>query len=179
MDGVQTFLLAFQSTAAFTAPTLAPLFECTGSAPVAAVTGVNTVDLTFSPTPLADIIALAATPTGGGLVELPNGGVGAFAVASSNVGTTATITVSADTGGAALPVAIAVCQTNPANGQCLSAPTASVTLSYAGGATPTFSIFLQATGAIAFAPATSRIFVRFEDASGNLHGSTSVAIETN
>ena len=45
-------------------------------------------------------------------------------------------------------------------------------------ATPTFSVFLQAGGPIPFAPATSRVFVRFKDAGGGLHGSTSVAIET-
>ena len=46
------------------------------------------------------------------------------------------------------------------------------------GAAPTFSVFLEATGAIPFNPATSRIFVRFKDAAGNFHGSTSVAVET-
>ncbi len=55
-------------------------------------------------------------------------------------------------------------------------PAPSVSLSYAGGAAPTFSIF--ATGAIAFSPATARIFVRFKDADGGLHGSTSVAVES-
>jgi hypothetical protein len=178
-DGVQTFLLAFQSTTAFTAPALAPEFECTGSAPATAVIGVDTVDLTFSMTPIADIIALAATASNNGIISLPNGGVGAFAVASFNVGVTAPITVSADTGGAVLPVTATLCQTNPSNGQCLAAPSPTVTLSFAGGAAPTFSIFLQSTGAIGFAPATSRIFVRFEDAGGVLHGATSVAIETN
>jgi hypothetical protein len=78
-----------------------------------------------------------------------------------------------------LPLATFICQTHPDNGQCLAAPTASVTLNYAAGASPTFSIFLQSSGAIAFAPATSRVFVRFEDNSGALHGSTSVAVETN
>ncbi len=51
-------------------------------------------------------------------------------------------------------------------------------LNFTAGATPTFSVFLQASGAIPFAPATSRVFVRFKDAGGGLHGSTSVAIET-
>ena len=54
-----------------------------------------------------------------------------------------------------------------------------MTLDYAGGTAPTFSIFLLSTGAIPFAPASSRVFVRFKDAEGGFHGSTSVAIETN
>jgi len=52
-----------------------------------------------------------------------------------------------------------------------------VTLNFAGGAEPTFSVFLEASGPITFAPATSRVYVQFEDAAGGLHGSTSVAIE--
>jgi len=72
-----------------------------------------------------------------------------------------------------------LCQTDPDTGQCLAPPSSVVTLSSAGGATPTFSIFLQSDGQpIAFAPASSRVFVRFKDASGALRGSTSVAVRT-
>jgi len=39
-------------------------------------------------------------------------------------------------------------------------------------------VFLSASGSIAFAPATARIFLRFLDSSGASHGSTSVAVET-
>jgi hypothetical protein len=53
-----------------------------------------------------------------------------------------------------------------------------VTLNFAANSAPTFSVFLQSSGPIAFAPGASRIFVRFKDASGGLHGSTSVAVET-
>ncbi len=58
-------------------------------------------------------------------------------------------------------------------------PGNAVTLNSAAQATPTFSIFLQATGAIPPNPADSRVFVRFTDAAGNFHGSTSVAVRTN
>ena len=44
------------------------------------------------------------------------------------------------------------------------------------GAAPTFSVFLEATGTIPFAPDTARVFVRFTDLGGVLHGSTSVAV---
>ena len=44
-------------------------------------------------------------------------------------------------------------------------------------ATPTFSVFV-ASGPVAFAPGTSRIFVRFDDGAGGAHGSTSVAVST-
>jgi hypothetical protein len=44
-------------------------------------------------------------------------------------------------------------------------------------ATPTFSIFAAAGGAIPFSPGESRVFVQFND-EGGVHGSTSVAVTT-
>ena len=100
----------------------------------------------------------------------------AFAVASVNVGATGTITVSADTGEAVLPLALSLCQTNPANGSCLAPPAKSVTLNMTGSATPTFSVFLSVSGEIPLDPAVNRIFVYFGDGSGNTRGLTSVAV---
>jgi hypothetical protein len=177
-DGLQTFLISFQSSDAFTAVAMPLDFVCDGVAQAASAVGVDTIDLTFSNMPIVDIITLAATSTNDGIVHLPDGGAAAFAVASTNVGATGTITVSVDTGGVALPLAATLCQSNPSTGQCLASPAASLTLSYGAGTTPTFSVFLQSSGPIAFSPAVSRVYVRFEDASGGLHGSTSLAIET-
>jgi hypothetical protein len=53
-----------------------------------------------------------------------------------------------------------------------------VTTTIAAGATPTFSVFLDAVGAVPFDPANSRVFVRFKDAGGVTRGSTSVAVRT-
>ena len=54
---------------------------------------------------MPDIVAMAATPSGDGIVNLSGtNGVGAFAVATVNVGAGDAFTVSADTGGASLPV---------------------------------------------------------------------------
>jgi YVTN family beta-propeller protein len=177
-DGVQSFLLTFQGTALLTETGLPIDFDCAGVAPAAVETGVDTLDLALSSTPVADIIALAATPSGDGIARIPVGGIGAFAVASSNVGAASLIVASVDTGAASLPLTATICQSNPANGQCLSAPAASVTLSIAAGAAPTFSVFVQDNAPVALDPATSRIFLRFKDAAGGLHGSTSVAVAT-
>jgi hypothetical protein len=177
-NGSQSFVISFHGTQPFSAPAMPLDFQCDATPAAAIIPGVDTVDLVMSSTPIADIIALSATPTNNGVIEVPNGGAAAFAVASINLGVTTPITVSVDTGAASLPVALTICQTNSTTGQCLATPAATVSLNYAGGATPTFSIFLHASGAIAFAPATSRVFVRFKDASSGLHGSTSVAIET-
>ena len=179
-NGSQSYLLTFEGSDPFSAPGLPIDFGCASgsngvnAAPI--VQGVDTVDLVMSSTPIADIIALAVTPMNNGVIELSKGALGAFAVASTNVGVAAPITVSVDSGAATLPVTATICQTNPGTGQCLAPPAPTVSLNFAGGTDPTFSVFLQASGPIAFAPATSRIFVRFKDSSNGIHGSTSVAV---
>lgn len=177
----QTFLLSFQSSAV-TAMTTQPLqFFCRGIAPATYLPGVNTVDLAFGATATADVIALAATASGDGIVRVPlssNGGAAAFAVASANVGAGAALTVTTDFGAAALPVGVTLCQTDPSSGQCLAPPASSVALTIAANAVPTFSIFVTASASLTAEPAVNRIYVRFLDARGISHGSTSVAIET-
>jgi len=177
-DGVQSFLLTLNGIDPVDTAALMLDFDCLGAAPAAVETGVDTIDLTLSATPAADIIALAATAGGNGIVTMPRGGAAAFAVATSNLGAPSLIIVSADIGDAGLPVTLSLCQSNPQTGQCLATPSATVPLSFAGGATPTFSIFVTATAPIPLDPAKARAFVRFKDAAGNLHGSTSVAVET-
>ena len=173
----QTFLLSFTDSSAATESAMALNFSCSGTTSVATIPGVNTVDLLFSTTPITDVIALAATATNNGIVSMPVGGAGAFAVASANVGASGSITVSTDTNGATLPIAVNVCQTN-ASAACMAPPSATVTLTDSAGATPTFSVFINASAAISLDPANSRIFVRFKDSSGTSHGSTSVAVQT-
>jgi hypothetical protein len=180
-DGAQTFLLSFSLSDAtaelFAAPGQQILFTCDNVDPAATTQGVDTVDLSFSPTPVADIIALAAVASNNGILDFPADGAGAFAVASVNVGSADTLTVSVDTGSATLPLTLSLCATD-AEAQCLAPPAASVSQSFPADSTPTFSIFATAQAPVAFAPATSRIFVRFKDGSGASHGSTSVAVET-
>ena len=179
--GTQSFLIAFQSTTAFDAPQINLQFGCPNGNMLAAapiLPGVNTIELDMETVPIADIIALAATQTNNSIVEVPQGGAGAFAIATTNLGITAPITVSIDTGAASLPVTATICQTDPDTAQCLAAPTSGLSLaSFAAGSTPTFSVFLQASGPIAFNPAAARIFVRFMQP-GAGEGVTSVAIET-
>jgi hypothetical protein len=77
-----------------------------------------------------------------------------------------------------LPLAISLCQTDPASGQCVSPVGPSVTTTINANATPTFAIFATASGSVPFDPANNRIFVVFSDAGGAVRGSTSVAIQT-
>jgi hypothetical protein len=88
------------------------------------------------------------------------------------------VTATANTGSATLPLAISLCQTNPASGQCISSIGSTVTTTINANATPTFAIFATASGSVPFVPQTNRIFVEFSDAGGTVRGSTSVAVET-
>ena len=106
-------------------------------------------------------------------------GTGVFAVASVNVGTSGNITVSADTAGVTLPVAVSLCQTNASTGICLAPPAPTVSATINAGATPTFAVFVAGSGIVAFDPARNRVTVRFrETASNAVRGATSVAIRT-
>jgi 6-phosphogluconolactonase (cycloisomerase 2 family) len=178
-NGAQNFLLSFKSTAAVSVTSQPLVFGCSGVEPAASTPGVNTVDLLFSNTPIADIIALAATASGDGIVTIPfsSTNAAAFAVASVDVGTSGTLTAEVDTGSATLPLSVTACATNPSTGACLGTPSASFQQSYQPNSSQTYSVFLSAGGKIPFAPATSRVFLRFLDSSGASHGSTSVAVQ--
>jgi hypothetical protein len=125
----------------------------------AAVCLDNTLLLVASPSAVPDLIALAATASGDGILNIPGAtAAGAFSVPTVNVGASGSITVSADTAGAALGLTLTVCETT-AGGACIANPTPSVTLTIASGATPTFSIFATSSAVIPFDPASRRVFV--------------------
>jgi hypothetical protein len=175
----QSYVFALTPSAPI-APTDVQLsFDCTNTDPAPINTGLNTLLLSASTTPVPDIVALAVTPTNDGIVNiLATNGTGALAVATVNVGATGTITASADTGSATLPVNISLCQTNPATGQCISGIGSTMTTTINANATPTFGIFVQGSGNVPFDPAANRIFVRFKDGGDVTRGSTSVAART-
>jgi hypothetical protein len=175
----QSFVFALTPTGPM-APTDVQLsFDCANTDPAPIIPGLNTLLLSASVTTTPDILALVATPTNDGIVNLSGtNGVGAFAVASVNMGAGDTITVSADTGGAILPVSVFVCQTDPQTSACLSPPDTSVPTTILSNETPTFGIFVAAQEDISFSPETNRIFVRFKDSGGVTCGLTSVAVRT-
>lgn len=176
--GFQTFLIALTANAAF-APTDAQFtFSCAGVPPARILSGLNTLLLSASTNLVADIVALAATsPDPSLIVDIPSAnGTGAFAVATVNLGAAGPIVVSADTGGESLAVRLSICQTNPATAACLAPPSATVTTQINAEQTPTFSIFVAATGPVTFDPASNRVFVRFKEPGGATRGATSVAV---
>ena len=124
----QSFVFAITPAAPIGPTDVQFSFDCANTEPAPINTGLNTLLLSASSTPVPDIVALAATTTNDGIVNVPGtNGTGAFAVATVNVGASGNITASADTGSATLPVNISLCQTDPATGQCISVIGPSVT----------------------------------------------------
>jgi len=175
----QTFVISLTPGQSINPTDVEFRFACVNTAAAATVVGVNTLLLSASSSPTPDIVALAATVTNDGIVHIPGpNGVGFFSVATVNVGAGGSITAAVDTGGVTLPVTMTICMTNPANGQCLTANAASVTVPINASETPTFAIFVTGKGAVPFDPGVNRAFVRFKDAAGATRGATSVAVET-
>jgi len=176
---IQTFVLAFTPSAPF-APTEVQLnFTCTNATPAPVFSGLDTVLLSASATPVPDIVALVATANNDGIVNVAgSNGTGVFAVATVNVGESGSITAVADTGVTALPLTLRICETDPGTGACRALPSPTVTTTVNAGATPTFGLFVSGNGAVPFDPSANRIFVRFKDAGGVTRGSTSVAVRT-
>src|SRR5690606_20601842 len=112
---------------------------------------------TFLPT--ADIVALAATLDGNGIVALPEGGgASAFSVATSNLGAFGTLDVSVERGdGAPVFDLIDLCATDPGTGQCITARSPVLRRDFAAGGTQTFAVFVRHAEPVTNSPATNRV----------------------
>ncbi len=172
----QTFVVAITPSASIVPTEVAFRFECDAGQPATTITGVNTLLLSASVTPTADVIAIALLPIGASTLFVdPTSHQAAFALATVNIGASATITLTADTGALTLPVTITLCQTTSA-GLCQNPPASSVTLGMPTGSGAGFAVFVTATGSIKANAAVNRIFLRLKDAGGATRGSTSVAV---
>jgi hypothetical protein len=178
--GSQSFVIGLTPSAAIGPTNVGLTFSCTNTTPAPIVIGLNTLLLSASTTtPTPDIIALGATVQNDGIVHVTGTPMsGAFAVATDNLGSGDTITVAASATPATLPLTITLCQSNPTTGVCLQSPTATVAASIGANSTPTFVIFVSASGTVPLDPANSRIFVTFTDSGNVVRGETSVAVET-
>ena len=176
---LQTFVFGFTPTAAFNPTEIQLNFDCRNSGAAPVVSGVNTFLLSASNTPVPDLFVRARTATNDGILYVPGPAAsGSIAVAVTNVGSTGTLSVSADTGSVSLPANILLCETDPVTASCVdpAAPTATTTI--ASGATSTFAVFVTALGDVPFDAATNRILVRFTDGTGVERGGSSVAVTT-
>jgi hypothetical protein len=184
----QTFVIALTPSAPFS-PTAIEFDFSTGSEHVDSIPGVNTLLVSASTTPTADVVALAATASQDGILETSISGAmatafatlptrqaivlrhrGAFAVATVNVGAAGVMTAIARTT-SGTPVALSVWETDPSTGAVIGGNVKPMDADQ----TATFSVFALSES-IPFDPATNRVVVEFLDEGGVIRGSTSVAI---
>jgi hypothetical protein len=175
----QTFAISFTPTAPVAPTDVSFVYAGANTAPVAPEAGVNTLLLSASATPVPDIIAIAATQSGDGIVDVPGeNGVAAFAVATFNVGAGGLITVAPRLASTGIPATVQICETDPASGRCKQPFAPSVTTQIDADQTPTYTVLVQGEGPIPFATGHNRLFVDFRDADGVARGMTSVAVRT-
>ncbi len=170
----QNFVVSFTPSAPF-APVDVPFkFDCVNTDVATSTVGLNTLALSADNVPVPDIIGLTTVVD----LQAMVGATSVFAVASSNVGTGDSITVSVDDNGKNLPVNVTLCQTDTATGACISAIAPTADVNYSTNSTASFAVFVEATAAIANDPANNRLFIRFTDSGGVVRGGTSTAVRT-
>ncbi|MEN0653766.1 MULTISPECIES: S8 family peptidase [Hyphobacterium] len=151
-------------------------FVCDGAA-AAVATPVSAFWLATSDVPRPDLLYIAATASGNGILDLEPGGTRAFAVAVVNagepgrasIGTYSTIGTNAT---------IRMCETDPTNGQCVSDRERSLFLEMDRNQVRTFTVFVGLTpdAVVPFDPANSRVGLQFGNS--NDAGVASVAVRT-
>jgi hypothetical protein len=149
--------------------------------------------LAGSPTATPDIVAVAATTSGDGILNASVSGTvamaratirmgettrlrhrGAFVVAVVNAGAAGDlITVEATSRGDS-PVSVSVRETDPSNGAVIGGNVKFM----APGQTATFGVFAATSESVPFDPATRRIALESKDSAGVVRGASSVAITT-
>jgi hypothetical protein len=186
----QTFVVAYTPTRAFAGNDFFLDIICQNGR-VTPIRGVNSVFLSASETPVPDILSIGATPSGDGVIRISSvGGISFLSAAAVNIGAgdpapdgmdapqanEATITVTADTGLANLPLDITLCETG-ADARCLAARSTSVE-SQIGDSAKTFAVFVRASNdaGVAFDPANARVYLRFTDGEGVVRSVTSAAV---
>jgi virginiamycin B lyase len=175
--GLQTYLVAFSANAPFVPTDVTLGYDCDNVEAVATIVGVNTVLLTFSATPVPDMIAVGLTPSNDGYSRTGGAsGTGIFVIAATNIGAGGQLTARVRLSDSTLPLTATVCQTNPNTGQCLAPPQPSVTTTINTDQNTTWTAFLTAGGPIAQDAAHNRVFFEFVDSTGIVRGSTSTAV---
>ncbi len=164
----QRFLVTITANAAFEGR-LRLFFQCDG---LVALVFEDVNDLFFTATvgTPPDLIAIFATPSGDGVFRVDTaGGIAAAGGAVINIGsggaeTPIEVTPTFGSFDGVLGATLSICETDPASGACLAAPTPTVQMSI-GGAAKTFSVFVIASdnlGAPLF-PEYIRVSVVFSD----------------
>ncbi|MEM7218451.1 MAG: M23 family metallopeptidase [Pseudomonadota bacterium] len=172
----QTFLVTLTPNAVADALEIGFGFRCADGPRARKRRGENTLQLTVTDQPAPDIMAVAATVDGDGVVRLGSAaGESSFAMAAINPGSAVddVIVTPRLTAGVAV---LTLCETD-AQAICLAEPSASLTLSLDG--TPrTFSVFVAGSGTpLSLDESDQRVVVEFVQG-GRLRAVTGVAVTT-
>ncbi len=179
--GTQNFVFGITPVQAFGATEFPIVFSCADAVRAPSTNGVNTFILSASSVPGPDLVAIGATPSNDGIVAIAgNTGTGVLAMAAVNIAAGGAITATADDGGRGLPIALTICQSNPATAACTNpvTPGASAVATVDTNQTVTYTVFVRGTGAVPFDPANNRLFIRLKTADGITRGATNVAVRT-
>lgn len=156
----QSFLVAIQS-AHREAMDFDLVFTC-DDVTAAVATPVTTFRLSTDTIPALDLIHIAATSSGNGILDLVPGATRAFAIAVANAGETGrgSIRIHSSAGG---DVAVQLCETDPTTGRCVSDRAQSLNIAMASGQVRTFTVFvtLQPGADLPFDPANRRVGIDF------------------
>lgn len=172
--GSQNNVISLTPTAPFPITEIQFSFACVGEQ-AAVLSGLNTFELSASSEAVLDIVALSATASENGIVDIDGSPpTGSFLVATVNLGASGSIYVGSEFLGN-LPMALSVFETDADLGICLNTPAANLVTEIDAGATPTFAVFLQAGAKIPLDPVKNWVRVEFRDSENVLRGSTSVA----
>jgi hypothetical protein len=177
----QSFLVAFSPNNSIFPIDVVLGYACDNVGAVDPIIGVNSLLLTFSATPVPDMIAVGLTPSNDGYSHTGGAnGTGIFVIAATNIGASGPLIAKVRLSNPSLPLTATVCQTDPNTGQCLSTPSASAFVTIDQNQNTTWTAFLTANGAIPTDPAQNRVYFEFYDDNlgtpGTIRGSTNTAV---
>jgi M6 family metalloprotease-like protein len=174
---VQNFVFSIAPDRVLSGEQIGLTFDCANTIPAPSVPGLNRIEISADTVAVPDLVAVAATPDGDGIVNVPgNTGTGVFSVAAVNIGAGGSLTARVDDAQTGLAVQPFICKTN-AQGACENDPAAQVDFSLATNEVALFSVFVAGQGNIPFDAANNRLFLRLEQ-QGVQRGATSVAVRT-
>lgn len=178
-NGSQSYVVAYAATGTMTTTDVRMDYGCSGVTSAIPIVGVNTLKLTYSSSPVPDMIAVGLTASNDGYSHLTGSGqTGVFVISTANIGVAGTLTARAVAFNGSIPVTTLVCETTPSTGVCKNPPSATVTRVVNQNDTATWTAFITATAAVAPDPAVNRVSFEFVDSGSVVRGSTSIAVTT-
>jgi uncharacterized protein (DUF1800 family) len=177
----QSLVLSFSSIRTFRGP-VGPIVACNGGATSPSVEGLTTVNLAFVDQAAPDIIPIALTTSGDGVIRVPESdGRNVMVLAAVNIGAASRVVVR-PVGrlrtSSGFSASLLICETN-ASGVCLEPPLPFIEAEFLPNTPRTFTVFVEGVSGpeVAFDPASNRVSVEFlYDWDGKLTGRTGAAV---